>query len=68
MYSAAIVETAISVCNLETQWTGQVPTIKTHPVWDFMHKGSSGSSASHYPAKSEFTKQSTVSCWKERES
>ena len=43
-----MVEMATSVCNLDTQWTGQFATIRTYPVFDFMQNRAWGSSMFHW--------------------
>ncbi len=44
MYSASIVDSAISVCNLLVHSTGVVPKVMTYPVLDLTHEGSCTSS------------------------
>ena len=40
MYSASVVESAVNVCNLDTQVTGQPAYVMVHPEHDFDVVGS----------------------------
>ena len=58
IYSASIVESAISVCNLLDHVTGEPPREIRKPVRDRTLEGSWGSSFPQIPAKSASTTQS----------
>ena len=59
MYSASVVERAVSICNLDTQVTGQPAYVVAHPECDFDVVGSIPAILrSNPPAKSVLTQHS----------
>ena len=58
MYSASVVDSAISVCNLLDQMTGHFVYVTIYPVLDKTDAGFSPSMEFQSPAKSASTKHS----------